>query len=60
MTGPTCKHCGGLHGPTCPRIKSIEYDGDSITKIEYHDHLPRLDNPPPEDKLDLSHGGSDD
>ncbi len=37
----TCLHCGMLHGPTCWRIKAIEYyeDGVTVKRIEYHDQL---------------------
>lgn len=58
-----CRHCGGLHEGMCPRVKSVSYADGKITHIEYHDHLPRLDAPetdkPPEDSLNLSHGGTD-
>lgn len=32
-----CVHCGYIHDGVCPRIKSIEYYENGMTKkIEYH------------------------
>lgn len=32
-----CPHCGLIHETTCPRIKSIEYHENGMTKrVEFH------------------------
>jgi hypothetical protein len=33
-----CQYCGLTHDFTCPRIKSIEYDGPQIRRIEFHEN----------------------
>jgi hypothetical protein len=38
----SCQYCGLMHDFMCPRIKSIEYDGAAIRRIEFRDSW----NPP--------------
>jgi hypothetical protein len=37
MSTTPCRWCGLLHGPTCPRVKAIEYcdDGVTVRRVEF-------------------------
>lgn len=39
-TGNNCEWCGMIHSALCPRIKSIEYEGGMIKRIEFHGTQP--------------------
>jgi len=32
---PRCHYCGNFHATICPKIKSIEYDGGNIKRVEF-------------------------
>lgn len=34
-----CTHCGGIHAVSCPRVRSMEFDGDGrLRRVEFWPH----------------------
>lgn len=35
MEQPRCLHCGGWHLRACPRVASLEFEGETLKRVTY-------------------------